>query len=157
MAAQLISQPILLDQLRKLGGIIFNSVDRTNKQGDYVYDSQLRELLHKLNTMSWKHEVLESQVETVTMVGGAVTALVMLALIALMIVTVKACRHGHKENKTGGSVTSSWGNSMKQTIFHSADNRSDLPFVNLGGNDVNKPDNAQLNKVGNQANRNYDA
>ena len=131
----LISQPVLLDQLRKLGGLIFNQVDRAAKSGDYVYDSQLRQLLGMLNTLSWKHETLEDQVSQANFIGVILGVFMVLLMFGLVLTTIKKCKdkqHGrNNSDDNGGTLTTKLGNNLRQTVI-AAEAQSDIPIV-IGG------------------------
>ena len=131
-----ISQPVLLDQLRKLGGLIFNQVDRAAKSGDYVYDSQLRQLLGMLNTLSWKHETLEDQVDQVILIGAVLGVFMLLLMLGLVLTTIKKCRdqqpgRNNSDDNGGGTLMTKLGNNLRQTVI-SAEAQSDIPIV-IGG------------------------
>ena len=131
-----ISQPVLLDQLRKLGGLIFNQVDRAAKSGDYVYDSQLRQLLGMLNTLSWKHETLEDTVDQAILIGVVLGVFMFLLMLGLVLTTIKKCRdqqpgRNNSDDNGGGTLMTKLGNNLRQTVI-SAEAQSDIPIV-IGG------------------------
>ena len=117
-----ISQPVLLDQLRKLGGLIFNQVDRAAKSGDYVYDSQLRQLLGMLNTLSWKHETLEDTVDQAILLGVILGVFMLLLVLGVVLTTIKKCRdqqpgRNNSDDNGGGTLMTKLGNNLRQTVI----------------------------------------
>ena len=92
-------------------------------------DSQLRQLLGMLNTFSWKHEVLEAKVEQLILAACIMTFIIVVGATAMLSYVVKTCARGSKKEK-GGSVSSTFGNSMRQTVI-AAESRNDVPVINF--------------------------
>ena len=128
---QLVSQPMLIEQIRKLGGLIFSSIDKSAKSGGYVMDSQLRHLLDLLNQFSWRHETLEERVDQMVTVGTVLCLLMSLMVMGLIAFIARNCVNKSGKQKDG-SVSTTFGSTMRQNVLV-AESRNEMPNIGFSG------------------------